>query len=391
MGASLLLVGVLFGPLAVGRVVLNPYEGVDWETAEQHSANLHTHTTHSDGTKAPHERIDEYYEHGYTILSLTDHDTHNPQGPLTYPWSELGEMEHWSEWKEDLLMWRHRLILHNGEYYLCEATHFSTPKTEPGRGDEWRNVWKKTAEWENRDPTALGMIAVVGAEISSTVHIGSHFNDFTGAGSSNEDYVLHQIQSRGGLAQFFHPGRYTHDDPTQLVDWYAHYFLTYECLVGLEVYNGADHYPTDRELWDNILMKTLPDKPVWAFGNDDNHESVVGRDFLASWTVFVLDELTPQAVQSAYRSGALLACNKTDADAPDPPRVHRITVAADSVITIDATGYDEIRWIANGRVVADTHVIDVTDIDVSYVRAKLVKYGERGEARTLTQPFVLES
>ncbi len=387
--AVLVCAGWLSVHLEAGRVVLNPYEGIDWETTEQHRANLHTHTTHSDGSKAPHERIDEYHEHGYTILSLTDHDTYNPRGPLTYPWTDLAESSYWTEWEPGTLLLKHHIVLHNRVHYRCLASHHSSAATEPGEGADWQAVWELTPAWENRDPQELGMVAVQGVEVSSTFHIGSHFNDFTGEGASNEDYVLREIQARDGLAQFFHPGRYTHNDPTQLVDWFAGYFKDYDCLVGLEVFNRAHRYPTDRALWDNILLQTLPDTPVWGFAGDDNHVSDTDWDFLVSWTVFFLDELTVEAVKEAYRSGSFLACNRTASGAPEPPVVSSIKVTGGTVIALHATGYDVIRWIADGQVIAESPSVDVSTLDALYVRAELVKQGPGGEARTLTQPFAL--
>ena len=60
---------------ATALTVQNPYEGVQWESAEQYFANLHTHTTESDGKLAPAEVIDLYKDLGYHILAITDHNT----------------------------------------------------------------------------------------------------------------------------------------------------------------------------------------------------------------------------------------------------------------------------------------------------------------------------
>ncbi len=53
---------------------VNPFEiDGDW-----YKANLHTHTTVSDGSVEPGERVREYREGGYDILALTDHEkTHD--------------------------------------------------------------------------------------------------------------------------------------------------------------------------------------------------------------------------------------------------------------------------------------------------------------------------
>lgn len=65
-------------------LVLNPYQGVNWDTVGRHKTNLHTHTTQSDGVMSPAEIIDKYRDLGYTMLAITDHDR------VTYPWHSHG-------------------------------------------------------------------------------------------------------------------------------------------------------------------------------------------------------------------------------------------------------------------------------------------------------------
>ena len=58
--AVLMAAALALPPLAWGaELLLNPYEGVDWATFEQHRANLHTHTTESDGDSSPDVVIDK--------------------------------------------------------------------------------------------------------------------------------------------------------------------------------------------------------------------------------------------------------------------------------------------------------------------------------------------
>lgn len=322
---------------APGIEVINPYKNVNWNSFRQYKANLHTHTTYSDGSKPPHERIDEYYANGYSILALTDHAENNAWGPLNYPWTSLNAIN---------------------------------------------------PAWENRNPEALGMVAVQGLEISAGIHLGSHFNDFTGEGSGDEEYVLSQIQARKGLAQFYHPGMHTLNNPNNLVSWYADKYKKFDCLVGMEVYNGRDFFPTDRRLWDNVLMQTLPEKVIWAFGNDDNHVSSVFIDFLLSWNMFVLDELSLAKVKNAYANGVFFACNKNSPLAPAPPTIYSISLTND-VLTVSAGGYDRITWIADGKIVGSGESIDLSALKKThkYIRGKLVKTDRLYQGRTLIQPF----
>ena len=126
----------------------SPYASVDWVTDGQYKANLHTHTTMGGAEAAPQVVIDHYRELGYSILTLTDHDTNGPEEP-TWPWQAF-----------------------------------------------------------ERVPETLDMVAIQGNEISEVNHIGSHFNDYGGPDVQTEEEAIEEIGRRGGVALFHHPGRY---------------------------------------------------------------------------------------------------------------------------------------------------------------------------------------
>ena len=50
---------------------------------KQYKANLHAHTVISDGKKTPEELKEMYKSHGYSILSITDHETPRKHTDLT--------------------------------------------------------------------------------------------------------------------------------------------------------------------------------------------------------------------------------------------------------------------------------------------------------------------
>ena len=191
-----------------GRVTLNPYANADW--TNQHKANLHTHTTESDGALTVAEVIDEYHDAGYTILGLTDHDTSSGDTP-TWPWTDF-----------------------------------------------------------DRDPATLGMVGVKGTEISRPDDILSYFSDF--AAAETETAALEGIQAAGGLGVFAHPGRYA--GATRPASWYANHFLTYSSLCGWEAYNQGNRYVFDRIAWDAVNTLLAPHGRVaWGWSNDDMHTS----------------------------------------------------------------------------------------------------------------------
>ena len=89
-------VGVLLAALILGSAVMpaamaaaptdytvvDPYAAVDWDTWEQYKANLHTHSTFSDGEFTLPDMVEKYYDMGYDILAMTDH------GVINYGWNK---------------------------------------------------------------------------------------------------------------------------------------------------------------------------------------------------------------------------------------------------------------------------------------------------------------
>ena len=189
-------------------IVNNPYKDIDWEKTNQYKANLHTHTTESDGEFTVEEAIAKYYEAGYDILSITDHDTMTTEKPT---WS-------WEDW--------------------------------------------------GKDPDELGMLAVKGNEISNTHHIASYFNDYGDKLESQEENALEEIKAKDGLATMCHPGRYD-KEVEWYVNLYEDFYNS--PLVGMEVFSMLNRYSGDIELWDEVNAKIMPEKIVYGHSVDDMH------------------------------------------------------------------------------------------------------------------------
>lgn len=70
--------------------LVNPFE----QEGHWYKANLHTHTTTSDGDASVSERVRQYREHGYSILAITDHGkTNDVAGFSTEDFLVLGGLE----------------------------------------------------------------------------------------------------------------------------------------------------------------------------------------------------------------------------------------------------------------------------------------------------------
>lgn len=344
--------------------IINPYADVNWEAYSKHKANLHTHTLQhqfrADGAivfvngliQAPDGTILQEAQEGHGVRNRHP-DFESVRGRRSGSDGSLTPTAKIDAYRS------------RGYTILALTDH------------SWNTV---TWPWQDygRDPEALGMLAVHGCEASNHHDMGSYFNDYDGV-NTNVEESLSTVGDRNGLAVLFHPGRYSESD-----DWYVNLFKKYDHLIGLEVYNQGDRYPKDRALWDRVLTQLMPQRPVWGMANDDAHGiGNVGR----SWQVFLLPELTEQALRHAMRHGHSFFSHAPKGHPEgggDPaPVIHAINVSeAEGTIGIKASGYESIAWISAGRKIADGPVLDVKERQ-GYVRAELT--GKTG--RTYTQPF----
>ena len=346
--AAIILVVFLVAGCAPEWEIDNPYESVDWSGHSRYKANLHTHTTNSDGRMNPQTVVDIYNELGYAILAITDHNA------VTYPWTRFSVIE-------------------------PSTTSLNRMETAP-------ETMPENLIFEDRDPVALGMIDIQANELSRHHHIGSFFNDHNG--TTTEPESLEATTAKDGLTMLYHPGRYQDRDPKQFnLAWYLDLYGRFDHLIGMEVYNQGDRYPGDRRLWDSVLTVTMPDRPVWGYSNDDMHSLPhVGRN----WNVFILPDLSHDRVRHGMENGhSYFVYAPQGHNGPSPPVIESIRVnRRKGTIEINATGYNSVHWISNGNIVHTGSTVNLNDIEDSgsYIRAKL--FGE-GETLTGTQPFGL--
>ena len=341
---------------------VNPYAEVDWGSYGHYKASLHTHTNQSDGSLAPSDVIDRYHALGYSVLSLTDHDTVGPpdcdKHQTTWPWQKFG-----------------------------------------------------------RNPDQLQMVAIEGNEVGSD-DMGSYFNNYGNKAVYDSIYkwdssaytykpvdsdaahkatrvaenTLQEIRSRDGLAVMFHTGIYMHP-----ADWYVRLFLDFDNLLGIEAYNHAsvDSWPWSMTLWDELLTELMPTRPVWGFSNDDAHMRLPGEEGNAypegyAYQVLLLRELTEKAVRKSMEKGCFYFCKVYEAG-KEAPAIQSIridkTAGGAATLTIEAKDGQEILWISRGRIVATGSTFDIRKSRGAgrYVRAQI--RGKNGY--TYTQPFSL--
>lgn len=336
---------LLFG-CAQNWEIDNPYKNVDWQNHQQYKANLHTHTTRSDGRMSPQQVVDNYHKLGYSILAITDHNE------VTFPWTSFAEL---------------------------------SPSERANERLQAGEIGAAALEYENRSPENLGMFAIQGNEVSSPHHVGSYFSDYQSQ-PGDERVTLTELGEKGGLLLLNHPGRYTARDPEKYnVDWYVDIFNDYDYLTGMEVYNQGDRYPNDRKHWDSVLTKIMPERNVWGYSNDDFHAGIerLGRN----WNVFILPDLNEESIRQGMLEGNFLYVYAINGhNGPAVPKIESINVSKkNTAIEIVASGEDSIRWISGGNVVARGNTIRLPETEnlSGYVRAEI--YGP--ESVTGTQPF----
>ena len=350
-------VKVLSGNTLETLIDNNPYADIDWSTINQFKGNFHTHTTQSndaaDGFTTAYV-VDKYYNAGYKILALTDHD-YNP-----YPWELFPQ-------------------------FMSGIT--------------------------GRDPKSLGMLAVPGNELSKdntnswSERTGGQFNHhndfFTGRqgqefASLQESYAY--TYALGGMQIINHPGQYwdlgtTYSETAKNgPGWHAKNFKTYPSLIGLEVYNQGNRRPNDRILWDQILQRTMPHRPVYGYSCDDAHNN---DQLFRNYNFMLMEDLSTYELKEAMCKGESYFCYEPAGTGEGKaPRISAINVDENNrTITIEANGL--VHWIyatdntsstassARSTVVGIGKTFCYEGYQGSYVRAFITNvFGE-----TCTQPF----
>ena len=253
------------------REFWSPYQDLNWAEVGHYDSEFHIHPGLGDEEYDPHQTIDRYHEEGYSILVLAGHDYDIPDEYLNsiYPWTRLSE--------------------------IYEAIkHVENPTEDNKTYEEMANE-----PYQDRDPVELGMVSIEGNEVSGPHHMVSLFNSLT-SGGPTEATTLSNIQEKGGLVYFAHPGRYV-DRWGLTAYWYADLYLRFDVLIGQAIYNREDSHPGDRAFFDKIAHILGPDRPVWLYGEDDMHRE---RELGWNRDVILLENFTPGSMHPDIPDGS---------------------------------------------------------------------------------------
>ena len=383
--------------------ITNPYASVNWATYVHYKSALHSHSTDSDGAQTKARMIEEHYTMGYDIFAPADHDV------LTRDFTSTART---------FAAFRDGTNDGRGNIDAARVAEIATGVGRYGRG----------------------MIGVPDSnEHSRTEHINGFFAPLlienatvlNGRGANAPGRMLETvrlIEEAGGISHINHSGRFTGGADSNFVTGEAasnnpvhikthvDIFMEFPSCVGMEIVNRLDNESrSDRILWDNILMQTMPyGRNVWGFSNDDSHSvGEVGWNY----NMHIMPELSTEAFRKSMETGTFFAVapvarregiNAIDRNgnamrsgggnaateylresADNPfPKVTNI-VAGDNRITITAKDYDAIEWIADGKIIATGNTLNLlnhVDEINSYVRAQV----KSDAAIVFTQPFGIQ-
>ncbi len=427
----------------VDYTINNPYANVNFETDKAYKADLHSHTTFSDGSNPLPDMVARHYELGFDIHAITDHSStfYSFTEPKYVPAMKLFG------------------LVKNGfidgtalESSGTTAAGNSYTVTENNAGDQFYA--------ENDGRPMLGV--PYGNEQNGTSFTNSHVNTWFAdyghgrlGGTAYYEDVIKSIDGLDGLSVINHPGEYSNArDEIYTADAYnkddvmynytirkfENLLLNYNSCIGIDINSKGDSRTRfDRKLWDILLQDLLPlgRENVFAIATSDAHNLEIvdsgytmhympeltsaalkknmqeGGFFAASKYVGNFDELvtlrdelkvigTEEALAFAATLDALIASSAEEMadggdghkyEAPEgaarPLFTNVVVDEADDTITVEAENALVVHWIADGKVIHVGNTIDLDDYSDeirNYVRAEA--YGTGGVM--YTQPFVLD-
>ncbi len=392
--------------------IKNPYASVDFSKWQPYKAQLHCHTTASDGYLTVDEVVQKHYNYDYDILAITDHGTLN---------------RGWNVVPQTIPILR---------IVKSERTNNAAPviPLTDDRYNSFLDGTAKTTDGYSRT-SGNGMIDVpLGIELNAATpvcdcHLTGYFSEYgQGFIGVYGDYETPSkgVKEAGGISMLSHIGEYVYKDKDsadhvgQPVDEYyvnkfARLFLDNAgSSVGMGINSATDaHTRCDRILYDSILKKTIPYGVVpWAFSFSDSHNDTSIND---AYTIHYMPELNNDELRRSMENGTVFAVSHYSNgyelngmqelpgynDDPDTmewdknttPLVTNVVVDdEEDTISIEGENFNQITWVADGEVLKREDIkdgkasIDLNDYDFDYF-VRFYITGDNGIC--YSQPFVV--
>lgn len=426
-----------FADADVDYKITSPYENLDFSSLNQYKADLHSHTTFSDGHDTLPAQTERHYELGFDIYAITDHGT-TSTGYTTQKFNDPLKLISW--------------IKNGGVFNDVLAVSGKNSKgvdyrvdTNPETKDEY---YIETVD--GVDGQAM-MRVPFGNEQNPTsfnnAHVNTWFVDWGNGvlgGTSNYETPIAAVDKMGGLSVINHPGEYTNarDEETQdsayditdpvynyKINKFINLLLEYDTCLGIDINSKGDGRTRyDRKLWDILLQKIVPHgRNVYAIATTDAHNLGIAD---SGYTMILMDDLNTANLKAAMSKGEFYAASKyigntiemeaykaiaekiatpeaaalakmldtalttgekfyAGEDAVVPVLADVTIDESNDVITLETENAVVIRWIADGKEIASGASIDLDDYSDkigSYVRAEIVGAG----GVIYTQAFTLD-
>ena len=242
------------------------------ESGHFYKANLHTHTTCSDGCKTPEEIKEIYKAHGYSVIAYTDHD-------VMIDHSDLND--------EDFLTITSHEVETNGPAMFgdfgespCYHLNFYSPIPDqtdyacPNPGYTWGNA-RAIADTQPH-------------------YKGDYRRIYSVEG---QNHMIAEARAKGYLVSYNHPNwsKQSYPDYIGLEGFTALEVYNTGCAVGGWTLDESDH------VLDEFLMAG---KRVYPVATDDNHGE---HDMCGGWVRFKAESLTYENIFNAYAKGDFYA------------------------------------------------------------------------------------
>ena len=272
------------------------------EKGNFYKANLHLHTTVSDGVWSPEEAKRRYMERGYSILAFTDHEVFVPHNDLTD-----GSF----------------LALNAHEIAVNEATV---------RGSRYQRTYHLNFYAKSRE-TALSPVFSESRIVKPSFL--AHVTDEMRKTDVRADYSTESINAlirHGNENGFF----VCYNHPVWSLQNYPDY-CGLEGLWGIEVYNTScvvEEMPDTTVPFDDLLRLG---RDVFPICSDDAH---IEPDLFGGWTTVKADALDYDAVIAALLAGSFYSSTG--------PEIRELYVE-DGILTLKTSEARRVRVISDWR------------------------------------------
>lgn len=243
---------------------------------KQYKANLHCHSVASDGKKTPQELKEMYKSHGYSILSITDHETPNDHSDLNDP--EFLTITGYEAYIRDDPNCRYNVYGKEMHINLFARDPKNTaivcfnPKYCKYITEEQKAAYRKVGSQRTRQYSV------------------EYINEF-----------VKTAQENGYIAAYNHPW-WSMEDEANILQ-YEGFFSMEMCNYGAYQISRLEY---NAQLYDKLL---LAGKRIFCHSADDNHnshpESSLQNDSFGGFAMIMAEDLTYDAVFRAMETGQM--------------------------------------------------------------------------------------